>query len=331
MKLTFTFFLSILCIMGYSQSVKRITADMNLQTEITNASPGTTFLVEPGSYGALSINKRVALIGSGYFQSSGGITGCTSITFMPGSDNSLVSGFSIASSIGIGSNGVIIQRNRIGGIVYVGYAINSSYNVGGTIIKQNFIEQSIYLWRGSNNLATNTLIKNNIILSFIRYDSDANSGESINNTILSLNGCYQEYSSNWAMAFSNNIISSNCNYTHINGRWLTNSTFTNNLINTTEFNTNDASNVKINNFNNVFIGYPNNTAGATLDGRYQLLAGSPAKGIGIGAVDAGAFGGTEPYVLQGIPIGPNIIKVTAPTGAAAGQTISVQIEAKTQN
>lgn len=318
----------------YAQAVIRITAGTNLQTQIDNATNGTTFLVEPGSYGTIVVNKRIALIGSGYFLNSNNSAGCTLIAFAPGSDNSILSGFSISNDIQIGASGISILRNYVGSSIYLGYANGNYQFVGGNNIKQNFIRGGIYIYSRAGGNATNTLIKSNIILGTIDWESDSNnSGQTINNTILCDNSCGQRYSSNWSMTFINNIVSSTCNYnatSYPNGYYSTNNTFTNNIIKTTQFITSDISNKKLANFDAVFVGFPNNN-GSTVDGRYQLLSTSPAKGAGIGGVDCGAFGGNEPYILQGIPIGPNVLSVTAPTGAAAGQTISVQIQAKVQN
>ena len=63
---------------------------------------------------------------------------------------------------------------------------------------------------------------------------------------------------------------------------------------------------------NICKGYP--TQGAlTFDNRYELKAGSPAIGAGVGGIDCGAFGGETPYKLSGIPFVPLIYQVNAPT------------------
>jgi hypothetical protein len=56
---------------------------------------------------------------------------------------------------------------------------------------------------------------------------------------------------------------------------------------------------------------PNIPQGISTDGRWQLKPDSPAKGAGFGStsekpVDCGAFGGTYPYVLSGLPPIPSI-------------------------
>jgi hypothetical protein len=322
--------LAVCYIDGLSQAVIRITAGTNLQTAINNATDGTTFLIEPGSYGTITIAKKVALIGTGYFLNNNPSAGFQDLLINPGSDQSLITGLSISGNIYLAANNVTLQRDYVGRDILVGFQFTGNGGglitaVGGTILKQNYFNRIVRL----NENTTNTLIKNNIIIGYIRYDSEANSGQSINNTIMCFNTCEQAYSSGWTMSFVNNIVASTCNY-NSTGWYNTNNTFTNNIIKTTQFATNDASNKKLANFDAVFIGYPNNN-GSTVDGRYQLLSTSPAKNAGTGGTDCGAFGGNEPYIIQGIPIGPNVLSVTAPSGAAAGQTISVQIQAKVQN
>lgn len=332
-KILLVLVLNFITIASFAQAVVRIVAGTSLQAAIDNATAGTTFLVEPGSYGDIFVNKKVALIGAGYFLNTNASAGCNNIHFNPGSDNSIITGF-LVNIIYIGANNVTVQRNMVNNTIDVGYSqADGGTYVGGNVIKQNFVTKILlrYSTGWNNYVATNTLIKNNIILGEIVVGHATNSGQAINNTILNNGGCGQSYDATWSMTFTNNIVVSNCNYTsNPNGRYSTNSTFTNNLIKTTHFSTGDESNIKVENFNNVFVGYPNNNS-STTDGRYQLLSNSPAKGKGIGGVDLGAFGGSEAYVLQGIPIGPNVLSVVAPTGAAAGQTISVQIQARVQN
>jgi hypothetical protein len=56
-------------------------------------------------------------------------------------------------------------------------------------------------------------------------------------------------------------------------------------------------------------------APSSKDKDYQLAIGSPAIGVGIGGVDAGAFGTTSKYVLSGLPPVPQITAYSANTSA----------------
>lgn len=68
--------------------------------------------------------------------------------------------------------------------------------------------------------------------------------------------------------------------------------------------------------NRIFVGYPYNTdaSGNTVyspDGMFQIKPSSFAAGAGVGGVDCGAFGGTNPYKIAGIPPTPAFYKLTA--------------------
>lgn len=62
------------------------------------------------------------------------------------------------------------------------------------------------------------------------------------------------------------------------------------------------------------------------DGRYALKAGSPAIATGEGGVDCGIFGGSNPYVLSGIPSIPAIYFLNTTNSPTQG--ISVTIKTK---
>ncbi|RYU97463.1 hypothetical protein [Emticicia agri] len=304
---------------AFSQAVVRITAGTNLQTAIDNAVAGTAFLIEPGGYGDITVSKRVALIGPGYFKNLGTAT-ILNLNLASGSENSIVTGMSISQNLNIGASGVTIQRN-LANIISIGFnpTIGGVY-VAGVTIKQNFVQSYIAFSESTSN----AYIGNNIVVGYIGISSYYNTGQIINNTIIDDLG-YQPYSSSYQVFFINNIV-----VTTDTGNIGTNSNFTNNVITDGHFATTDASNKKITDWSTVFVGYPSNN-GYTNESRYMLLNTSPAKGAGSDGTDCGAFGGSDPYVLQGFPVGPNIYQLSAPSGAAAGQTFQVQIKAKVQN
>ena len=68
----------------------------------------------------------------------------------------------------------------------------------------------------------------------------------------------------------------------------------------------------------------------TTDGQWQLRNGSPAIGAGLGGVDCGMFGGTDPYVLSGIPDIPMITSLYVPSRAnpTDGLDVKITIESK---
>ena len=53
--------------------------------------------------------------------------------------------------------------------------------------------------------------------------------------------------------------------------------------------------------------------------------------VGSTATDAGAYGGAEPYITSGIPIGPYAYQLTVPNVAANNSNIQITVKAKSNN
>lgn len=62
----------------------------------------------------------------------------------------------------------------------------------------------------------------------------------------------------------------------------------------------------------VFAGPLPTEGGRQFDRGYRLKPGSPAIGAGFNGVDMGAFGGTTPYILSGMPSRPRITRLIVP-------------------
>ncbi len=69
-------------------------------------------------------------------------------------------------------------------------------------------------------------------------------------------------------------------------------------------------------------------ASGTTDGQFQIEASGPADETGENDADIGMFGGSEPYVLSGIPPIPTITEVIVP--AFGSITGGLDIEVKGQ-
>ena len=67
---------------------------------------------------------------------------------------------------------------------------------------------------------------------------------------------------------------------------------------------------------------------ASTDGTWQLKAGSPAIGAGVGGIDCGAFGGLGPYILSGVPTGPVIYQLNVSSHSTSGNKLPVTIKVK---
>ncbi|WP_315817686.1 hypothetical protein [Paraflavitalea speifideaquila] len=142
-----------------------------------------------------------------------------------------------------------------------------------------------------------------------------------NNTFIGI-GCFVTLVNTY---YVNNIVA-----TLSGSQSLTNCTIKNNVFETAQALPQTATGNKTSqNMADVFVGT------GSYDGKLQLKAGSPASGVGlsVGAVqnpDCGAFGGTDPYRLSGIPGIPTIYTFTAPTSIPSG-TPTMNITFSTRN
>ncbi len=239
------------------------------------------------------------------------------IEFAPGSEGSVMMGL-VIRRIKISANNIIIKRN-----LFVDSACPSEkITISGSNI---FIVQN-YIGGAGNGTGikvnagfSNIVINNNFILN---YCYGCGGG------IVSLN------SANSSLEVSNNIFTGGITVSNSvvqNNIFLTNNTFTatssivrNNIHGYASL---PAGNGNLNNvqINTVFVG-PGST-----DGQWKLSSSSPAIGVGFNGVDCGIFGGTEPYVLSGIPPIPTIYSLTAPAVGEKNTGLPIQIKVKSNN
>lgn len=278
------------------------------------------------NYGNITLNKRVVIIGTGYF-----LSGAGSNAGLQADPNPASLGFAYFDSTGSGStligiSSITLLSNPTGGAadnitisrcyVYIGinnppaagakmtgWVLNKCYvtgiNLGGFVTEN---------WQVTNNIFAADLALNNV----------ANNNNLIRNNVFRA-GIYltQAY-------FSNNIIT-NAGFTTTNTTVKNNISIGNNL---------PAGNGNLNGQTdaNLFVG----ASGNSTDGQWKLKAGSPAIGAGetIATItpDCGAYGTADPYRLSGIPPIPTIYSLTVPaTVATAATTMPITISTKSNN
>ncbi|HBE40043.1 MAG TPA: hypothetical protein DDW27_02345 [Bacteroidales bacterium] len=273
----------------------------DLQAAHNAAANGDTIMVEgsPLIYGdAFTCTKRLFIKGPGYFLDEN-----------PGiSANKLAAQFTDQFNLDVGSSGTVIM-----GIVHqISYMNVNTDNItirrcqiGLLPIKNGvsnltisgcyFETTGIYPNIGSN-LVTNLIVTNCIIINAVNL----------------LSGC--------TGTFINNIFTSNSIFIP------TGFVMKNNIMFTTEktgislpaldaavsynMSISDHFGTANNNKANVsatalFVG----DATESTDGEWRLKAGSPALAAGEGGADCGAFGGPNPYILSGLPVGPVIYEL----------------------
>ncbi len=150
-------------------------ADFSTPTQaVASASvaEGDTLLVEgsPITYGALTVTKRLKIIGPGYFlnenlgrQASPALARFSAITFAANSEGSLVSSIFMDGTMFLNAGSITVTRCRIINL-YVGYAPSSGSDSPNSVVSRNYIISRLYIQRATSN---NVMISNNYLASGI--------------------------------------------------------------------------------------------------------------------------------------------------------------------
>jgi hypothetical protein len=331
--------LMLISTLSFSQNVIRVLNGQNIQTLIDAPTfvSGSILLLDPGSYGDVIVKKRVSFIGGGYFNATSSAT-FGDLTFtddnLGSSASSFVTGCNI-SRIYIKTNNILVSQCRVYGTNGYANGISISNKTNGAIVKQCYVVNNII----TDGAPTNFQIINNIVAGqiFLYINGASISGIIRNNSLIGLNAeCTPLSISN---DFNNGIVISNnifitptsCNNASGQQNYLTNyfAKFNNNIVRQGNYRSNDPSNKFLNDADMAKVVFT--ATGTSADGQYILNTNSPAKSAGEGGTDCGAFGGTEPYIIGGLPIGPVITDLQVPSTARQNETIQIKLKAKVQN
>lgn len=325
---------------------------VKLQDAINNADPGDSIYVvgSPTYYDIddrnrvveIRLNKQVTLIGPGYFlgeneqtQANKQTANIYAINIGEGANNAVITGLSFY----YGGSGLIqFNQERLDGsrgsnppenvtLLRNYIARLQIYNASNTLITQNYIRYTngpVYLDRTSSR----TIIRNNIIASGRSVSVYGVSNGSLPNTLITNNTLGNGIFRINGATVQNNIF--------ITGRLndCDNNNVRNNIFTTTQeavFPENSTGNDASNNIfgavqANLFI-----SPDPSVDNQYQLASQSPALGQGIDGVDLGAFGGTAPYQISGLPAIPAIYELTTSGVGTPTGGMQVTIRAKSHN
>lgn len=273
------------------------------------------------AYDNLTINKKVTIVGPGYFllenlnlQGSPSSASLASVTFAAGSDGSSLYGLNITGGIGTGdnvpNNNITVSNCRIGGLTLSGDSNN--FFLSGCYILGNLVFSNLSEYTGA-------IVSNNYIAGF---------GQGSGTTLVTLthNIIAISISSSYNCDFYNNIlIGQNSTSRYYN------SIIKNNVFTTTQASLAgagspvDGTNIFSALTTDLFIGLTGNTT----DTQWKLKAGSPAIGAGISGVDCGMYGGNTPYRPSGIQSGqPTITNIVTPASVQQNGTLNVKVSAK---
>lgn len=301
-----------------------VSADFtNVNTAIANTSVhnGDTLYVEPSavSYAGGTLNKRLVIIGAGYFLSEN--TGLQAST-----NDSFIGSFTLDSLC----SGSVIMGIRISQVF-----VNSTVD--------NMLWTRCAVSFTTNNSVPNSRMSNWVInkchLNSFSFNSPAYPFENLQITNCIVTGVIN-LAANVNCLIRNNVINSSLD--------LVNTYFSNNIL--TSAGTNSFINCTIkhniatssnglpagNNNQNGVAATTIFVTGGTTDGRWRLRAGSPAIAAGetIGGItpDLGAYGTDDPYRISGIPPIPAIYSLTVPSSIPSTATsMNITVSTRSNN
>ncbi len=294
----------------------------DLQTAHDSSSVGDTLLLFPGNWTGY-FSKRLVVLGAGYFITGSGsnpnlqnITGAISaqIFLYAGCDSSIFRGIDGIGIYPLSDNIVSkIIINRCNGVVGFNNKTSDSWQ-----ITQCYLNNLSYNYSGGK--ATN-LVVNNCYIAYLNFANMVASGLTgqFNNNIFA---GYTNFSSGSFMLRNNIFIDANIgNDNHC--------VYQNNVSNAANIPTGNGDILSATTAS-IFVGYPNQSTYSN-DGRYVLKAGSPAIGAGLGGVDCGMFGSSNPYKLSGMPPIPAFYKLTAPSNVTSGNPYTITFSVQSNN
>jgi hypothetical protein len=320
-----------------------VTADFTtLAIAVANASvvSGDTIHLEPSvtGYTGPTINKQLTIIGNGFFLTgTGGNSGLqatttessiSDMTFASGSAGTKLIGLVlINNSFAAGYNGnvnITFEKCRFTGIAPLNFQ-NRTESFSNITLRKCFFSTSANTWQAGTATLTNFTIENSIFASNVSFPTGSSTLNFVfrNNHIVSTANLSNAYVANCIFGASSNNTFTSCNVKNnvfvfnqtgitvgplsINGNNLTSQTLASIIVNT-----------------------------GSDDAKFQLAAGSPAinGGVDISGTkpSCGAFGGTDPYKLSGIPGIPTIYSLTVPASVPlATPTMNVTLSTRNNN
>lgn len=325
----------------------------DLQDAIDDANPNDTILVHGSntSYGDITINSPVTIIGSGYNNPNGLNTTCRDVdlrrissslspngTRLIGiiSSNVYINGISGGSTSLQGIDDIIIERSDIK--FNISIASNGDQTgIYSNIMLKNCLLNTCTFGYSSGYIMSfvNIQFVNNVFGSSMYYNNAVNNSDVkfTNNTFVRNTSLliYTSYTNvgNPGPIFENNIfyraVPSGCD----------NCTFNNNI-------TYSGDNNEL-----IYSGNPGSTGGANLIGQdpqfvdfplaganfdysqdLNLEPSSPAIGTGVAGADMGITGGFYPFDVGANPAIPQMLEITTPLGSSVSQGTNLNVTFK---
>lgn len=336
----------------------------SLQTAINNAEFYDTIMVAGSatSYGNITIDKPLVLVGAGYNNPYGANTTAGNLTlkrinlYISASDSKII-GFDFTDNVrfdGIFSGGnqntntidsVVIERCKLNKITF-GSASSSSiketfnYDTIRNCVITGILTHGVYCVQFGGctgyKYLNNIHIHNNIFNGgYIKESNTDTPHVDFNNTYLR-NNLFINRTSNCFVNIMNIIIENNIFYGaephSCNG-----AVYSNNLtfmcLNNNIPGAGNLGSGNIVNANPMFANYPLAGGALSYSHDFTLLPGSPAIGAGTDGTDIGILGGMLPFDVGANPYFPQMMEVSLPSGSSvpAGGTLNVHFKARKQD
>ncbi len=289
----------------------------DLQSAHDAAYNGDTLMIEGSvtSYNGFTSTKRLCIKGPGFFlDENPGVSAnkvpavVSYVSFNEGSSGSIIMGIVFNSSVTVYDNNITFRR------CWLQYSL-SVFSAENFVITECFFPEAV--WASfTANAVTNLIVSNNIISCGITI-AEGSTGVFLNNVlntdIISIPTGFDMKNNILFKAGTENVslpalpdpdVSYNISIGSHFG------TLNHNKANASE--------------ESMFQG----ALSSSTDGKWQLKAGSPALGAGESGIDCGAFGGPQPYILSGLPVGPVIYELNVSSYSTTDNKLPVTIKVK---
>lgn len=303
-------------------------------TAYAAAKDGDTILFAgsdaPYSLGGIVITRRLHLVGTGYLLSENGIPGLSPksaviheptgrLTFGSVSnpqfateisgEGSTITGLHLGSPL-VTSVSITLDRCRTLGV-------EDNMDFPGRITVRRCLMTGVLRLRQPGSRVQNSFLGN----------SEFRAGTTIANCVIGIDQANGGMGSEEAVSFSNSILlsSSGAAPTPTQFAGQNKASFTHCMAIGGSFLPPGAGNI-----NGIpFRGDAFLAAGSPeVDAYWQLKPGSPALGAGFNGVDMGAFGGSTPYILSGVPSRPRLTRFVVPAAVTSTSGLRFEVDAQ---
>lgn len=333
--------LLIVLTVGRAQTTRRVNNNVGIsgtnvystaQAAHDAAAANDILIIEPSAatYGNLILTKPLKIYGNGYFLTTNTElkadqrnSTLDNIHFDTGSGGSEMYGMTIPSGVFIrGVSNITISRNNIEfvsleNVDWFGTAGNT--NVSNVLFLRNYMNY-FYVNGTAGYTLSNVFVNNNIIGYITGMTGSGTQSWIIRNNTFT-------YASGSTTSIVNSVFENNFIYDG-GALTFTNVTFSYNVSTGATFSGGIGN---VNNYDYITNNELFGTTDYSADEAYQIKAGSPLKTLGSSSSEVGAYGGSSPYIISGIPPNPSITSMVNTSTGDNATPLKATITVKSNN